>query len=124
MDTTDQLDFLITEASKIAGSQRKLADMLDLPNANLIQMKNGTRHCNWRIRGKLRAILGEDPAFALMSEMTAELEHSTNADELRAAESFRVMLAEYPNGLAKEENPASPSTSGVVWRNRRDSNPR
>lgn len=119
MDTTSQLDFLINEASKIAGSQRKLADLLDLSNANLIQMKNGTRHCNWRVRGKLRAILGEDPAFALMSEMTAELEGSTNADEQRAAESFRAILNAYPNGVAKEENPASANTDGVVWRRRK-----
>lgn len=124
MVTIEQLNLLIDDASSIAGSQAKLAALLGMPKNHITEMKKGRRPCNWRTRGKLRAILGEDPAFALMSEMTAELEHSTNADELRAAESFRVMLAEYPNGLAKEENPASPSTSGVVWRNRRDSNPR
>lgn len=124
MDTNAKLNLLIEEASVIAGSQRKLAELLDLSNANLIQMKNGTRNCNWRVRGKLRAILGEDPTHAFMAAMAEDLEASENVDERSAAEGFRVMLAAFPEPAPDAKNPASLSTSGVAWRKRRDSNPR
>ncbi|MGY8529886.1 hypothetical protein [Paracidovorax citrulli] len=99
---------LIDKAAEVAGSQRKLAAMLDTNASNLIQMKKGTRPCNWRVRGKLRAILGEDPAHAFMAAMTEDLESSEHEDEKKAADGFKAMLAAFPDG----------------WRKRRDSNPR
>ncbi|MCS4508785.1 hypothetical protein [Xylophilus ampelinus] len=124
MRTLEALKELIDEASAIAGSQRKLAALLDLEPSNLVEMKKGRRPANWRVRGKLRAILGEEPARAFMEAMEEDLAVSTNVDELAAAASFRAMLGAFPVDQ-KTENPASPKTSGVEsWRKRRDSNPR
>jgi len=99
---------LIEKASAVAGSQRKLAELVGENPSNLVQMKQGKRPCNWRVRGKLRAILGEDPAHAFMAAMTEDLETSQNEDEKKAADGFKAMLAAFPDG----------------WRKRRDSNPR
>ena len=104
-----ELEKLINEASLIAGSQRKLAGMLELNPSNLIEMKQGKRPANWRVRGKLRAILGEDPAHAFMAAMAEDLEQSENEDEKKAADGLKTMLAAFPDD---------------VWRKRRDSNPR
>ncbi len=99
---------LIEQAAKVAGSQMKLAAILDTTAPTLIQMKQGKRPANWRVRGKLRAVLGEDPAHAFMAAMAEDLERSENQDEKKAAESFKELLAAIPD----------------VWRKRRDSNPR
>lgn len=110
---------LIEAAAKVAGSQVKLAALLDTTAPTLIQMKQGKRPCNWRVRGKLRVVLGEDPARAFIAAMAEDLALSENADELSAAEGFRTMLAALPQDSQKAENPASLSTSGVVWRKRK-----
>ena len=102
------LNEMIEEASAIAGSQRKLAEQLDVDAASLIQMKQGKRPANWRVRGKLRVILGQDPAHAFVAAMAEDLATSENADEKKAAATFEQMLAAFPDG----------------WRKRRDSNPR
>ncbi|AVS62575.1 hypothetical protein C8241_13515 [Paracidovorax avenae] len=102
------LETLIQKAADVAGSQRKLADLLGINPSNLVEMKQGKRPCNWRVRGKMRAILGEDPAHAFMAAMTEDLESSENEDEKKAADGFKAMLAAFPDG----------------WRKRRDSNPR
>ncbi|MFT4241452.1 MAG: hypothetical protein QM569_04125 [Acidovorax sp.] len=76
--------------------------------SNLLAMKKGERPANWRIRGKLRAVLGEDPAHAFMAAMAEDLEQSENDDEKKAADGFKTMLAAFAND---------------DWRKRRDSNP-
>ncbi|WP_195812384.1 hypothetical protein [Xylophilus rhododendri] len=116
----------IDQASLVVGSQRKLADILELDHGNLVKMKNGGRPCNWRVRGKLRAILGEDPTRAFMEAMVEDLAQSTNPEELAAVDGFRTMLAAFPTPEPhKAENPASGQADGVSnWRKRRDSNPR
>lgn len=91
------LETLIEKASEVAGSQRKLAALLELNPSNLIEMKQGKRACNWRVRGKMRAILGEDPARAFIAAMKEDLEFSENEDEKKAAEGLKAMLAAFPN---------------------------
>lgn len=91
------LETLIEKASEAAGSQRKLAALLELNPSNLIEMKQGKRPCNWRVRGKMRAILGEDPARAFIAAMKEDLEKSENEDEKKAAEGLKAMLAAFPN---------------------------
>ncbi len=116
-----QLEFLIDEAAKAAGSLRKLGAVLEVNPSNLIEMKQGKRKANWRIRGGLRAILGEDPARAFMAAMAEDLEGSELPDERKAAEGFQAMLAAFPD----EEKALSDNTQGLAsWRKRRDSNPR
>ena len=108
MYTNDELISLIESAAAIAGSQRKLAAMMDMEHANLAKIKKGERPANWRVRGKLRVILGEDPTHAFVAAMAEDLAASENADEKKAADGFKAMLAAFPDG----------------WRKRRDSNPR
>ncbi len=103
-----ELNKLIEDATSIAGSQRKLAALLDMEQANFAKIKKGERPANWRVRGKLRAILGEDPAHAFMAAMAEDLASSENEDEKKAAAGFEAMLAAFPSD----------------WRKRRDSNPR
>ncbi len=105
----DELNLLIEKATTIAGSQRKLAALLDMEQANFAKIKKGERPANWRVRGKLRAVLGEDPAHAFMAAMAEDLATSENEDEKKAADGFKAMLAAFP---------------GDTWRKRRDSNPR
>lgn len=97
MTTDKDLETLIEAASTAAGNQSKLAEILGIPKGNLTQMKQGKRNANWRIRGKMRAVTGEDPAHAFMAAMVEDLEQSENADEKKAADGFKTMLAAFPN---------------------------
>lgn len=92
---------LIEEASKVAGSQTKLAALLDTTGPTLIQMKQGKRPANWRVRGKLRVILGEEPARAFVAAVAEDLASSENEDEKKAADGFEAMLAAFPDGWRK-----------------------
>lgn len=105
---TMQISQLIDQAIAIAGSQRQLAQLLDMAAPTLIQMKQGKRPANWRVRGKLRVILGQDPAHAFAEAMAEDLEKSEREDEKKAAHDLRVMAAAFEDD----------------WRKRRDSNPR
>jgi len=95
--TPQDIAALIEAAAEAAGSQVKLAKLLDTTAPTLIQMKQGKRPANWRIRGKLRAVLGEDPAQAFMAAMAEDLEKSENEDEKKAADGLKTMLAAFPN---------------------------
>ena len=108
MATLATLIELIERAAEAAGSQRKLAALLEMNPSNLIEMKQGKRACGWRVRGKLRAIAGEDPTHAFMAAMAEDLSNSENEDEKKAASGLNAMLAAFPDG----------------WRKRRDSNSR
>ena len=65
--------------------------------SNLTHIKQGTRKANWKIRGKLRAITGEDPAHAFMAAMTEDLEEAGGEDEKKAAEGFKTLMAAFPD---------------------------
>ena len=87
---------LIDDAAEIAGSLRKLAAILEMNPSNLSEMRSGKRPCNWRTRGALRVVLGEEPAHAFMAAMAEDLEQSENEDEKKAADGFKAMLAAFP----------------------------
>lgn len=101
MYPNDELISLIESAAAIAGSQRKLAAMMDMEHANLAKIKKGERPANWRVRGKLRVILGEDPTHAFVAAMAEDLAASENADEKKAADGFQAMLAAFPSDWRK-----------------------
>lgn len=101
MEPLAKLSELIERAAEAAGSQRKLAALLEVNPSNLIEMKQGKRACGWRVRGKMRAILGEDPAHAFMAAMAEDLEQSEREDEKKAADGFKAMLAAFPDGWRK-----------------------
>ena len=101
------LETLIQKAADVAGSQRKLAELLGLNPSNLVEMKQGKRACGWRVRGKMRAILGEDPTHAFMAAMAEDLESSENQDEKKAADGFKAMLTAFPDGWRKRSPPES-----------------
>lgn len=75
--------------------------------SNLIAMKKGDRPANWRVRGKLRVILGQEPAQAFVAAMAEDLESSENEDEKKAADGFKAMLAAFPDGWRKR-SPSNP----------------
>ena len=97
MATIEEINTLIDKAAAVAGNQVRLAEMLGMPKSNITQMKQGKRHVNWRVRGKLRAILGEDPAHAFVTAMAEDLDGSENEDEKKAADGLKAMLAAFPN---------------------------
>jgi DNA-binding transcriptional regulator YdaS (Cro superfamily) len=101
MATDEKLISLIDRASAAVGSQAKLAELLELHKSHITQMKQGTRNASWRVRGKMRAILGEDPTHAFMAAMAEDLAASENADEKKAADGFNAMLAAFPDGWRK-----------------------
>lgn len=110
------LNEMIEEASTAAGSQRKLAELLEVDPASLIQMKQGKRPANWRIRGKLRVILGQDPAHAFVAAMAEDLAASENADEKKAAAGFEAMLAAFPDDWRKRMIALAPGALEVLRR--------
>lgn len=97
MATIDELNLLIEKASAAVGSQAKLAEILELHKSNITQMKQGTRKASWKIRGKMRALTGEDPAHAFMAAMAEDLEEAGGEDEKKAAEGFKTLLAAFPD---------------------------
>ena len=107
MAPLETLSDLIERAAAAAGSQRKLALLLEMNPSNLIEMKQGKRACGWRVRGKLRVILGQDPAHAFVAAMAEDLAASDNADEKKAAATFEQMLAAFPDGWRKR-SPSNP----------------
>ena len=101
MATLENLVALIDEASAAAGSQAKLAELLGLHKSHITQMKQGTRSANWRVRGNMRVLLGEDPTHAFVAAMAEDLAASENADEKKAADGFEAMLAAFPSDWRK-----------------------
>ena len=108
MVISESLSQLIDAAAKKVGSQARLARTLGLLPQNLAEMKHGKRAMNWRLRGHLRATLGEEPTRAFVEAITEDLEKSENPDEQKAAAGFRAMLAAFPEG----EEPASEIAGG------------
>lgn len=112
--TTLSLETLIQKATAVVGSQRKLAELLGIAASNLVEMKQGKRPCNWRVRGGLRAIAGEEPARAFMTAMVEDLSKSENEDEKKAADGVRAMLAAFPEDWRKRNEPNQ--RAGLVTR--------
>lgn len=116
MEKENQIHDLIEAAAEASGSLRKLATALDMNPSNLVEMKQGKRPANWRVRGKLRVILGQDPAHAFVAAMAEDLAASDNADEKKAAAGFEAMLAAFPDGWRKRMNALAALTLQVLQR--------
>lgn len=100
---------LIEAAEAKAGGQTALARLINMQQPSLAQMKKGTRPMNWRVRGKLRAVLGEDPAHAFVASIAEDLAGSENPDERKAAQQFETMLAAFPDeGWRKRSESTAP----------------
>ncbi|QTD44299.1 hypothetical protein [Ottowia testudinis] len=95
MSTSDKISQLIDEAAEKTEGLRALGRVIGVNPSSLIEMRQGKRPANWRVRGKLRAVLGEDPAHAFMAAMAEDLAASDNEDEKKAASSFEAMLAAF-----------------------------
>lgn len=101
MATLPDLVSLIDDAAAEAGNQARLAELMGIPKSHITQMKQGKRPANWRVRGKLRVVLGEEPAHAFVAAMAEDLESSDHEDEKKAADGFKAMLAAFPDGWRK-----------------------
>lgn len=104
--TTLSLTQLIDSAAEMCGGLNKLARTIGTTGPTLVQMKQGKRPANWRVRGKLRAVLGEYPAHAFMAAMAEDLESSEREDEKKAAEGFKTLLAAIPDDWRKRMKPS------------------
>ena|GEM_PF-2071574 len=109
MYNAESLKKLIEDAAYVAGSQRKLAEMLGMDPGNFMKIKKGERPASYQLRGRLRVIAGETPAYAFTAAVLEDLEGTESEDEKKAAAGFKTMLAAFP---------------AEGWRRRRDSNPR
>lgn len=94
MPTLNKDTQLIERAALLAGSQNKLAKMLEMDSPSLTQIKHGKRPMNWRTRGRLRVFTGEKPAHAFMAAIADELEDSEEETEKKAALELRAALAD------------------------------
>lgn len=112
MGTIESLNSLIDEAAAKAGNQAKLAKLLEIPRSHITDMKKGVRPANWRIRGGLLAIVSGDPARAFMTAIAEDLEQSEKADEKKAAEGFKAMLAAFPE--QEKQKALSDNTQGLA----------
>ena len=92
---------LIEAAAKVAGSQVKLAKLLDTTAPTLIQMKQGKRPANYRMRARMRVVLGEQPAAAFLAAMAEDLAESENAIELEASASILAVLQAFPKDVER-----------------------
>ncbi|WP_341918718.1 hypothetical protein [Polaromonas sp. YR568] len=101
MVTLAEINSLIDAAAAIAGNQVRLAELIGIPKNHITEMKKGRRPCNWRTRGKMRVITGEDPTHAFVAAMAEDLEASDHEDEKKAADGFKAMIAAFPNGWRK-----------------------
>lgn len=114
MATDVAIQQLIDDAAEACGSLRKLATELEMNASNLVEMKQGKRPANWRVRGKLRVILGQEPAHAFVAAMAEDLSASENADEKKAADGFKAMLAAFPSDWRKRMLSQASEVLGLV----------
>lgn len=102
MSTLDQITQLIDRAAEVAGGQNRLARQIEEDPGALANMKKGRRPANWRVRAKLRVVLGEDPLKAFALEIANELADSKNPDEKKAAKGLTAMVEAMPDSRSRE----------------------
>lgn len=89
------LNLSIDKAAKIAGSQARLARLLDLYPTHLSNMKAGTRPCTIETRVKIAEIAGDDPQRAIIEGLVAQLDQ-TDEMQAGAAKMLQSMLDAFP----------------------------
>ncbi|MDE2429955.1 MAG: hypothetical protein KGM99_14610 [Burkholderiales bacterium] len=86
---------LIEAAAEKAGSQRKLATLIDVQPGNLTEMKQGKRTCSLAVRARLAEVAGYDLKRAVIEGAIEELEGG-DATEKEAARGLRAILKAFP----------------------------
>ena len=89
------LNLSIEKASKIVGSQKKLAELLNEYPSHLSGMKIGQRPCPINTRVKIAEIAGEDPTRAIIEGLIAQLDQSVEL-QAGAARMLQSMLDAFP----------------------------
>lgn len=89
------LNLSIEKASKIVGSQRKLAELLGERETHLSNMKHGTRPCTIEKRIKIAEIAGDDPQRAIIEGLIAQLNPNVEL-QAGAAKMLQSMLDAFP----------------------------
>jgi|SRR5450830_1586367 len=87
MEKTTQADerliFLIDKAVSIAGSQAKLARMLDMPGQHITNWLSGQRTCTPEDRARLAGMCGLDANQELIRSIIEKHEGTKKGDDLR-----------------------------------------
>lgn len=89
------LNISIEKAASVAGSQARLAKMLDVYPTHLSNMKAGTRPCTIETRVRIAEIAGEDPTRAIIEGLIAQLDQSVEV-QAGAARMMQSMLDAFP----------------------------
>ena len=92
---------LIEDAQTQAGGLRALARTIGTTAPTLIQMRNGDRPANYKVRARLRVVLGEQPARAYIAAVAEDLAESDNAMEKEAAAQLLAVLSAFPQGMER-----------------------
>ena len=88
---------LIEAAAEKAGSQRKLAALIDVQPGNLTEMKQGKRTCGLATRARLAQVAGYDLKTAVIEGVIEEFEGGS-ATEIEAARGLKAILKAFPAG--------------------------
>ena len=121
------LKFSIEKASSIAGSQTRLAAMIDVTPQNLSDFKRGKRVCGLKKRIQIAEIAGVDRLRTIFEYFADSLDDEDKY-EAQAKATIDAMLSAFPPETDEQPETKKPlgaiSSQGVSWRKRRDSNSR
>ena len=90
------LKALIDKAIETAGSQAKLAEMMDVKQQHISAWKTGIRTCTTPTRIKLCEITGYDLKTALLEQVVEGLDENDETQK-GAKEMIQAMLDAFPN---------------------------
>ena len=85
----------IEKASKAAGSQKALAEKLNVSEQNLSGFKTGSRYCGYKKQAQIAAIAGEDPTRVILEAMAADLDENDETQK-GAKVMIQAMLDAFP----------------------------
>lgn len=93
----------INQASTMAGSQNKLAEMIGTTSGTLSAIKTGVRHCPLSMRARIAHIAGIDPKIEMIKALVEELSEK-DPFEAEVRTGLSAILAAFPNGRSKHED--------------------
>ena len=89
------LKLTIEKASKIAGSQRKLAELIGESEQHVSAFKKGTRPCGLKKRAAIAAIAGENVVRTLLEAIAEDMSDDV-PHELEAKLAINAILNAFP----------------------------
>lgn len=110
------LELSIDRASRIAGSQRALAEAIGAQEQHVSNWKRGTRPCPIAQRMRIAHMAGEEPIRAAIEGLIEQLD-TTDEIQAGAMKGLQAILAAFPTeGTHRDEseNPKQEGQQGVA----------